>query len=280
MASLAGLPTPSGGTYKPYVPTAGKPPSYQDKWIPSLTTYPSYGTSPSYNDSRFSGIAQYQPSPTQAPAPSPAPLTSRPSPTAPTRQPTRRVRRGTQPQIPSGLMSYWQAPKTRPEYTGHPHRKSRWEARYGHLPEKPVMGELPKYMMPEFSQERISELQELAMGAPMGRLRRGLQQSLIGSRYIENPAVRAMIERETLGGYGAGISDIRTGAGAEAYQRYMPEYGAQVTKAGAEYQAELGKFETQFQTDLEEYIRKGRQITIPLMPEMGGRTYRQPRITG
>jgi len=146
--------------------------------------------------------------------------------------------------------------------------RSTWKPQAGAV--APKFGALPEYLAPKINEARVSSLQEKAMGAPMGQLRRGLQQSLTSSRYIENPAVRAMMERETLGGYGAGISDIRTGAGREAMSMYMPEFQAAGQKAASEYSAGVGKVQSQFQADLSEYLKRGTQTTTPVQGRYQG----------
>ena len=146
--------------------------------------------------------------------------------------------------------------------------RSSWEPQAGAV--APKFGALPEYLAPKINEARVSSLQEKAMGAPMGQLRRGLQQSLTSSRYIENPAVRAMMERETLGGYGAGISDIRTGAGREAMSMYMPEFQEAGQKAAAEYGAGVGKVQSQFQADLADYLKRGSQLTTPVQGRYQG----------
>lgn len=137
---------------------------------------------------------------------------------------------------------------------------------------KPTMGEFPEYMMPEIDRGRISELQELSMGAPMGKLRRGLSETALGARSIENPMVRAQMMRSLMSGYGTGISDIRAGAGREAMGMYMPEFQAAGQKAAAEYQTGVGGVQAQFQADLADYMRRGSQITTPVQGRYEGST--------
>jgi len=128
----------------------------------------------------------------------------------------------------------------------------------------PTMGDLPEYMTPTMDRARISELTELGMGAPMGRLKEGLNRALLEARYSTNPMVRAMARKRALSGYGTGISDVRTGAHREAMGEYMPEFQAKLSKSQAEYQAKIQKIRDQFQSDIQDYIRKGTKITSPL----------------
>ena len=126
---------------------------------------------------------------------------------------------------------------------------------------KPTIGDMPAYNMPEMDRGRISELAELEMGAPMGRLRRGLNRSLIESRYSDNPNVRAASRKEALSGYGTGISDIRTGAHRTALSEYMPEFQAATQKAGAEYAGGINRMNLQFQSDMNEYLKTMKQTS-------------------
>jgi hypothetical protein len=142
----------------------------------------------------------------------------------------------------------------------------------------PTQGELPEYMLPEFDRSRVSELTELEMGAPLGRLRQGLNRALIEARYSDNPNVRALARKKALSGYGEGLSDIRTGAHRRALSQYAPEYQAKIGKAGAEYQAGVGRVQQKYQADLNRYlqsmIRTQPRGNIPITEP--GQTY-QPR---
>ena len=154
---MANLTYPSGREYKPYVPTAGKTPSYQDKWMPSLTTYPSASIPPSSN-ALFSGIGAYSETP-KAPSSTPTFADRQfPASTTPSSgsrmsqsQPARRATTSA-PSLPYGSMTTWKPGGKKPSYA------------------------TPTYKPPAFDQARISSLQEELMGAPMGQLRRGLQR--------------------------------------------------------------------------------------------------------
>ena len=111
-------------------------------------------------------------------------------------------------------------------------------------------GPMPEYMMPEIDRERISELTELGIGAPMGRLRQGLNRALLEARYSTNPNVRNLALKRALSGYGEGIADIRTGAHREALAEYAPEFAAKGRKATAEYSGRMNA-----------YFRSGRQVS-------------------
>lgn len=119
---------------------------------------------------------------------------------------------------------------------------------------KPVLGELPAYDMPEYDEDRVMSLRELSMSVPMSRLQRALNRTLIESRYMGNSAVRNEAYRKALAGYGEGLGAIGSEARREAITQYEPEYAAQREKAGAEYQAGLGKYMAQFNADLNEYL--------------------------
>lgn len=139
----------------------------------------------------------------------------------------------------------------------------------------PRMGAYPEYIMPEMDRSRISELTELSMGAPMGRLRQGLNRALIESRYSTNPNVRGLARKRALSGYGEGIADIRTGAHREALSEYMPEFQAATGKAAMEYQGGIGRINTIFQAAMNNYFRTMQQTKkrVPV-EELGGRRQR------
>lgn len=128
----------------------------------------------------------------------------------------------------------------------------------GALPEykTPEMGALPEYKAPEMDRARISELAELGMGAPMGRLKQGLNAALIESRYSTNPNIRNLSRKSALAGYGSGIADIRAGAQREGMAGYMPEFQAAQAKAGAEYGAGVGQTMSQYQAGVSQAGRE------------------------
>ena len=107
----------------------------------------------------------------------------------------------------------------------------------------------------------MSELAEKAMGAPLGRLKRGLDRSLLEARYSTNPSVRANARRQALAGYGEGLASIRSGATSEAQSIYAPEYQAQVGKSQAEFGAATQRVRDQFQTDVNDYILRGNRVS-------------------
>ena len=178
---------PSGRPYTPYQPTAGAAPSWQRVTdIPSLTTYPQTTQYPT--TSQYAGLQPYTPTRTVPSASSPtytsyAPTTRAPSYAPTTRAPSYSTASRAAAPIPYGSMSTWRPGEG----------------------EMPTMGELPEYATPEVDRARISELTELGMGAPMGKLREGLMGALRESRYSDNPMVRAMARKKALAGYGTGI---------------------------------------------------------------------------
>ena len=118
-------------------------------------------------------------------------------------------------------------------------------------------------MMPEYDQDRVSQLANERMAVPLGRLRKGLSSALLESRYSTNPNVRANARRQALAGYGEGLSSIRAGATREAQSIYQPEYAAQVTRSGAEFSQANQRANIQFQADMNDYIRRGQRISAP-----------------
>jgi len=139
--------------------------------------------------------------------------------------------------------------------------------------EAPSLGEYPTYVQPEFDKKRISELTELAAGAPMGRLKQGLDRGLIEARYSDNPNIRNLARKAVLSGYGSGLTDVRSGAHKEAMSEYMPEYQASLTAADTEYQTGVNRVNTQYEADLNNYMRTMRSVsrTVPTN-ELDGKT--------
>jgi len=119
---------------------------------------------------------------------------------------------------------------------------------------RPQMGPMPQYDMPEYDQERVKELREISMSVPMSRLQRALNRTMMETRYAGNKAVRASMTRESLAGYGEGVSNIGLAAQKEAISQYAPEYGAEREKAVATYAANLDRYKTQFASDMNEYL--------------------------
>ena len=127
----------------------------------------------------------------------------------------------------------------------------------------PTLGPAASYMMPEYDQDRVSQLANERMAVPLGRLRKGLSSALLESRYSTNPNVRANARRQALAGYGEGLSSIRAGATREAQSIYQPEYAAQVTRSSAEFSQANQRANIQFQADMNDYIRRGQRISAP-----------------
>ena len=142
-----------------------------------------------------------------------------------------------------------------PSYTARstPTYQSSTESAIPTMP-RPQMGALPQYDMPEYDQERVKELREISMSVPMSRLQRALNRTMMETRYAGNKAVRASMTRESLAGYGEGISNIGLAAQKEAISQYAPEYGAEREKAVATYAANLDRYKTQFASDMNEYL--------------------------
>jgi len=135
--------------------------------------------------------------------------------------------------------------------------------------DRPTMSAIPAYQKAEIDQGRISELQELAMGVPMGQSRRALNRAMIEARYSDNPNVRAMARKKALSGYGEAIGQIRRGAMGEAMGRYQPEYAAEVEAKRAQYQAGVMRTQAQFSADMQEFMGtfKTIQTTMPATGE-------------
>jgi len=148
--------------------------------------------------------------------------------------------------------------------------------------DKPTMGEYPGYVQPEVDQARISELAEIGMGAPMGRLKRGLNSALIEARYSDNPTIRDLSRKSALEGYGSGIADVRLGAHRTAMSEYAPEFQADVTRAGTEYASGVNRTNAQFQADINEYFKtmKSTSKRVPGSPtdNLGTSSIKRPFV--
>jgi len=149
----------------------------------------------------------------------------------------------------------------------------------------PTMGALPTYNAPEMDRARISELAELSMGAPMGRLKQGLNRAMIEARYSNNPNIRNLARKSALSGYGSGVADIRAGAQREGMAGYMPEFQAAQSKAGAEYAAGVGQVNTKYQADMNAYLQslarinaQNQQIPLPGGSYGAPTQFQQPRL--
>jgi len=147
---------------------------------------------------------------------------------------------------------------------------------------RPQMGPMPQYDMPEYDQERVKELREISMSVPMSRLQRALNRTMMETRYAGNKAVRASMTRESLAGYGEGVSNIGLAAQKEAISQYAPEYGAEREKAVATYAANLDRYKTQFASDMNEYLAtmKRTQSTSGSSTTSGGGTTTSQSTSG
>jgi len=126
----------------------------------------------------------------------------------------------------------------------------------GGLMTAPVMGPMPEFKLPTWDESKISAKTQRAAGPGLRELRKGMQEAQ--GRYYENPNVRRMTLRDAMAGYGMGLEKVMGGARQQATSEYAAEYGPQVAKAQAEYNAQLQSTMSQYQTAWTEYLARMR----------------------
>lgn len=127
----------------------------------------------------------------------------------------------------------------------------------------PQIGKLPEFKMPEWDENRISELTQQESAPDIRRLRQQVRE--VQGKYYDNPNVKRMTLRDAMAGYGMGLEDVMAGARRRAQSEYAAEYGPQATKAQAEYQAELSKVMATYQAAWQDYQNKIAKQTVTTM---------------
>lgn len=97
----------------------------------------------------------------------------------------------------------------------------------------------PTFQGPTYNEREIRQRAAKLMAPGLTQLTMKTQQAL--SRYYENPNVRRMVLRDTLAGYGLGISGIRAKAEQVATQQYMADYSRQYNEAMNAYNLAMQK---------------------------------------
>ncbi len=127
--------------------------------------------------------------------------------------------------------------------------RSEFEGAAGPMPEYPTP---PQYVPPSYDRGRVRGLTQQVAGPQVSNLRGGLLRSLQDARSSENPNVRGLLGRQALQGYGAGLGDIMSRAGAGARSQYEAERAPEIYGAQAEYGAGLAKSQAEYQAAINE----------------------------
>lgn len=118
----------------------------------------------------------------------------------------------------------------------------------------PTMGPMPSFVLPTWDESAIESKAQKAAGPGLRELRKGMREAQ--GRYYENPNVRRMTLRDAMAGYGMGLEKVMGGARRQAVGEYAAEYAPQVTKAQAEYTAQLQSTMSQYQSAWTEYLAR------------------------
>ena len=116
----------------------------------------------------------------------------------------------------------------------------------------PTMGAAPTLNLPEYDEDKVSELTQKRAAPGVRRLRETTQQAM-GETY-ENPNVKRMTVREALSGYGSGLENVMAGAGSAATQEYGQQYAASVSAEMARFQGALSRRAQEYQTQSQSYL--------------------------
>ncbi|HUV71673.1 MAG TPA: hypothetical protein VMW25_01555 [Clostridia bacterium] len=120
----------------------------------------------------------------------------------------------------------------------------------------PTMGEAPTLNLPEYDEDKVSELTQKRAAPGVRRLRETTQQAM-GETY-ENPNVKRMTVREALSGYGSGLENVMAGAGSAATQEYGQQYAASVSAEMARFQGALSRQSQEYDVSSRDWLM-GRQ---------------------
>lgn len=104
------------------------------------------------------------------------------------------------------------------------------------------------YTPPVYDYGRLESLSQQFAAPAIGRLRRGVREATMAGQYEENPAIRAMMARRTLEGYGSGIGDTLASARGTAANTYGQEYGNQNQAAYATWLEQMARERGQIST--------------------------------
>lgn len=87
------------------------------------------------------------------------------------------------------------------------------------------------YEPPAYDYGRLESLTQQFASPALSRLRRGVREATMTGQYEENPAVRAMMARRSLEGYGTGLGSALASARGTAASVYGTEYQTQADAA-------------------------------------------------
>lgn len=122
---------------------------------------------------------------------------------------------------------------------------------------------LPEFKLPEYDQNRVQSLTELAAGPSMRKLRNQMRE--VQGKYYENPNVKRMTLRDALAGYGLGLENAMAGARKQAVEEYQAEYAPKVSAAQMNYQAQLNQMNAQYQAAYQNYMNRVAKQTVTTM---------------
>jgi len=107
----------------------------------------------------------------------------------------------------------------------------------------PKGAQFPTFQGPKWDEGELKKRTQKAAAPGLRSLEMKVQQAM--ARYYENPNVRRMVLRDTLAGYGIGISNIRAQAERTARADYSADYSRMYSEAMGTYQRDLTKLQEQ-----------------------------------
>lgn len=101
-------------------------------------------------------------------------------------------------------------------------------------------GDAPKYAGPEYDEGKIKSIARKLAGPSIRRARLALSKAL--NQYYENPAMRGIVVRQALEGYGISVEQARASAYGQAQNIYGQQYQAQAQEAFRTYQSAMNAY--------------------------------------
>jgi len=128
------------------------------------------------------------------------------------------------------------------------------------MPTPPPIPDYPALNIPEWDTGKVKTKTQAAAAPGLRRLRGEVRKAQMAS--YDNPNVKRMTLRDALAGYGEGIENVLAGARRQAISEYEAEYAPQVSKAQAEWQANISRINNNFQAAWRDYMNRVAQQTI------------------
>jgi len=107
----------------------------------------------------------------------------------------------------------------------------------------PKGSQFPTFQGPKWDEGELRKRTQKAAAPGLRAMEMKVQQAM--ARYYENPNVRRMVLRDTLAGYGIGISNIRAQAERTARADYSADYSRMYSEAMNTFQRDLSKLQAQ-----------------------------------